>query len=219
MYKISIVIAVLLCSLRISSNVFAQQNTGMGKSVNLMYDAPEKAEDISPLLYGEKIPAVYLKDINGRDVDLYELVAKKPTIMVLYRGGWCPFCSLQLAGLQEAMPELKKMGYQLVAISTDMPEGLVASAKKEKLGYTLLSDANLSLSKQIGIAFKAPKAYEEMLQKTTGGKNTEKLLPVPSVFILNKMGEIQFEYINPNFKVRLSPYLLKAVAKAVVMEN
>ncbi len=182
------------------------------------YIIPEKPEDISPLLYGEKIPVATLTDMSGNNFDLNKAVADKPTVLVFYRGGWCPYCSVQLSGLQEALPELEKLGYQLIAISTDAPEGLIKSIEEEKFSYTLLSDADLNLSKQFGIAFKAPKGYWEMLPKTTGEKNVDLLLPVPSVFILDKAGIIQFEYINPNFKQRLSAELLKAVATTIKNE-
>lgn len=190
-------------------SVFVQ---AQGNSVSI---APEKPEDISPLLIGEKIPMAQLPDANGKMVDLNKAIASQPTVLVVYRGGWCPYCAKQLSGLQEALPELQQLGYQLIAISTDDPAGLAKSAAKEKLAYTLLSDADLSLSKQMGIAFKAPKAYWNMLPKTTGGKDTDLLLPVPSVFILDKKGVIQFEYINPDFKQRMDPVLLQAAAKAI----
>jgi len=176
---------------------------------------PEKAEDISPLLIGEKIPQVKLTDAIGHIFDLNKAVSAKPTILIFYRGGWCPYCNLQLSGLQEIEEELRKTGYQIIAVSTDKPDNLKESAEKEKLSYTLLSDADLNFAKQLGIAFKAPEAYRKMLVKTTAEKNTDMLLPVPSVFILNKNGEIRFEYIEPNFKERISPELLKAVASTL----
>lgn len=180
-----------------------------------MYMIPQNPEDISPLLIGESIPTVRLKDASGKEFDLNGAIASKPTILIFYRGGWCPYCSKQLSGLQELMPELEKIGYQLLAISTDSHEGLMQSASKEQLGYTLLSDADLKVSKKFGLAFKAPKGYWEMLPKTTGGMDKELLLPVPSVFILDKAGKIHYEYINPDFKQRLSPDLLKVVAATI----
>ncbi len=182
------------------------------------YMAPEKPEDISPLLVGEHIPMVMLRDASGKEFDLNRAVAEKPTVLVFYRGGWCPYCSKQLSGLQELMPELEKIGYQLLAVSTDSPEGLMQSASKEHLGYTLLSDADLKVSKQFGLAFKAPKSYWEMLPRMTGGMDKDLLLPVPSVFILDRSGKIQFEYINPDFRQRLSPELLKTVAQTIYKE-
>jgi len=177
---------------------------------------PQKAEDISPLLAGEKIPMAMLADQNGKKVDLNKLVAEKPTILIFYRGGWCPYCSKQLAGLEEIAADLNKIGYQLLAVSTDKPDGLMESAQKENLQYTLLSDADVSVAKKFGIAFKAPKGYWDLLPKSSGGKNIELLLPVPSVFILDRKGKINFEYINPDITQRLKPQLLKVVAETII---
>lgn len=176
---------------------------------------PERPEDISPLLIGEQIPEVKLVDAMAKTFDLNKAIASQPTILIFYRGGWCPYCNLELSGLQEIEGELRKTGYQIIAVSTDKPDNLKQSMEKGKLSYTLLSDADLNFSKQMGIAFKAPEAYHKMLFKTTDQKNTDMLLPVPSVFILNKKGEIRFEYIEPNFRERISPGLLKVVTSTL----
>lgn len=197
----------------------AQMQAQSGQSPAKMTLAiPEAPTDISPLLNGERIPEVTLRDQQGRTVDLKKIVAEKPSVLVFYRGGWCPFCVKQLSGLQEIKPFLDSKGYQIIAISTDSPESLKTSAGKEKLDYTLLSDADGSVAKQFGIAFKAPEKYLGLLAKSTAGQNVEGLLPVPSVFILNRQGVIRFEYINPDFKERISPALLKAVAESIYKE-
>lgn len=159
-----------------------------------------------------------LMDRQGKMVDLNKMTAEKPTILVFYRGGWCLYCSKQLSRLQEISGDLEAMGYQLIAISTDTPEGLNISMDKESLKYTLLSDDDLSVSKQFGIAFRAPKGYWDLLPRSTGGKDTDLLLPVPSVFILSRKGEINFEYINPDITKRLNPELLKIVAKTIIKD-
>ncbi len=213
-----LLVGMLFLSLLLSHVAKAQQDSMMKEKKmmeSLPFAFPQKPQDISPLLIGETIPTASLMDALGKKFDLNAAVAAKPTILIFYRGGWCPFCSKQLSGLQAIAPELEKQGYQLIAVSTDKPEGLMQSASKEKLSYTLLSDADLNLSKQFGIAFKAPKGYWEMLPKTTGGMNTDLLLPVPSVFILDRKGAIRFEYINPDFKQRLSAELLTAVTQSI----
>src|SRR5262245_9715985 len=85
---------------------------------------PLKPEDISPLLVGETIPVATLPDAQNKPTDLQALIAKKPTILVFYRGGWCPYCNKQLAGLQQIEKDLTDMGYQLIAVSTDSPDNL-----------------------------------------------------------------------------------------------
>ncbi len=175
-------------------------------------------QDISPLLIGESIPKAKLPAPDGSLQDLNALVAQKPTILVFYRGGWCPYCSKQLSGLQEIEQELAGMGYQTIAISTDSPENLQHTKDKGALTYQLLSDADLALAKKFGIAYKSPQSYDAFLPKTSGGKNPDKLLPVPSVFLLNQKGTILFEFINPDITQRLSPTLLKAVAASLRKE-
>ncbi len=202
-------IAVFLLIVGLSYSAVSQTDAKMSNSW------PEKAEDISPLLIGEKIPIMKLPDAKNILTDVNKLVAKEPTILVFYRGGWCPYCSLQLSGLQEIKQSLDEMGYHLVAVSTDSPENLAESMGKEKLEYTLLSDADLSVAKQFGIVYNAPENYHRFLAQTSGGKNTEMLLPVPSVFIVDKEGRIQFQYINPDYKQRMDADVLKSVAKVL----
>lgn len=196
----------------------AQTMSVASDTVKMTAGVPLKAEDVSPLLSGEKIPMLQLRRSSGEMFDLNKSVSETPTILVFYRGGWCPYCSKQLSGLQEIEKGLTGMGYQIIAISTDSPDNLNKTIDKEKIAYTLLSDADLYAAKRFGIAFKGPKNYDKFLPETSGGKNIDKLLPVPSVFILNKKGNILFEYINPNITQRLSAPLLKAAAAALRSE-
>lgn len=197
---------------------FAFICSSIGVNAQISTEIPTKPEDVSPLLIGENIPVIKVPDAMGKPFDLNSAIAQQPAILIFYRGGWCPWCNKQLSGLQEIAPELKKMGYQIIAMSTDSPDNLTASATKNKLEYTLLSDADLAVSKQFGLAYRAPAAYDKLLPVSSGGKNLDKLLPVPSVFIVSKKGNIRFEYINVDFKQRISPDLLKAAAQAVYNE-
>lgn len=184
-------------------------------TIKMTVGVPLRPQDISPLLAGEQIPILKLSKASGESFDLNRAVAQTPTILVFYRGGWCPYCNKQLSGLQQIEPELTKLGYQILAVSTDSPENLTKTLTKDKLSYTLLSDADLNAAKRFGIAFKGPKSYDGFLPAASGGKNVDKLLPVPSVFILDKKGKILFEYINPDITQRLSAPLLKAAAAAL----
>lgn len=213
----SMLLAVNTIALKATAQSYAVIK-GPGDTLNMIAGVPLKPEDISPLLAGENIPQVKVINAAGENFDLNAAVASKPTILIFYRGGWCPYCSKQLSGLQEIQQDLTTMGYQVLAISTDSPDNLKQSATKQSLTYTLLSDADLAVAKQFGIAFKSPKNYDKFLPETSGGKNVDKLLPVPSVFILNRKGNIRFEYINPVITQRLSPALLKAAATALYPE-
>ena len=57
---------------------------------------PSGPADIRPLLIGESIPPVVIPDANGNPYNLNSKLSEKPTILIFYRGGWCPFCNKQL---------------------------------------------------------------------------------------------------------------------------
>lgn len=101
------------------------------------------------------------------------------------------------------------MGYQIIAISPDSPEKLKGSVSKNKLTYSLYSDAGLSMTRAFGLAFRAPEKYSGMLSERSADKNPG-LLPVPGVFVVGTDGKILFEYINPNYNTRISSEMLKA---------
>ncbi|RUT70517.1 AhpC/TSA family protein [Flavobacterium cupreum] len=172
------------------------------------------ATDIAPLLIGEKIPNSTLKSSDNATVSLSELISKKKTVLVFYRGGWCPYCNLHLSALAEAEKQILDLGYQIVAVSPDSPENLKVTAEKDKVKYTLLSDADGTLIKEFGIAFEAPENYKSVINVHSNGMNTS-FLPVPSVFVVNTSGDILFEYVSPDFKQRINADLLVSVLKTL----
>ena len=106
--------------------------------------------------------------------------------------------------------KIVELGYQLIGISPDSPENLKMTDEKKQLDYSLYSDANGEFTKALGLAFKSPEKYSGMLCEVSDGRN-QGFLPVPSVFVVDQSGTILFEYINPNYKTRLSAKLLLAV--------
>ena len=171
-----------------------------------------KAENISPLLIGETVPDITIKTTASAEQSILSVLANKNTVMLFYRGGWCPYCNNQLAEIQDIENEILELGYQIIAISSDSPENLVITDTKNELNYQLYSDATGELVKAMGIAFTAQDKRKERLFNYSGGLN-EGFLPVPSVFITDTTGKIVFEYINPNYKTRMSSKLILAVLK------
>lgn len=178
-----------------------------------------EASEIEPLLIGAAAPEVSVQDETGKEISLRSITKGKNTVLVFYRGGWCPFCSTHLQGLAEAQEQLTKLGYQIVAISPDSPENLKTAEKKGDLGYALYSDPSLAAADAFGISFtldaktlKAYKGYGIDLAKTSGGANPDRL-PVPAVFLVGKDNSIRFAYVNPDYETRISSELLLAAAK------
>ncbi len=185
-------------------------------SINADAQLPERAEDISPILIGETIPDITIVNTDSKEVNITDLLKDQPTVLIFYRGGWCPYCNAHLSDIADIEQDIIAAGYRVIAISPDAPDKLNLTVDKKELKYTLLSDSEGKLSTAMGIAFKAPESKwkTNQLQKYSCGKNPG-FLPVPSVFVVNKKSEIQFEHINPNYRHRLDGKLLMAVLNAL----
>lgn len=171
---------------------------------------PGNPEDISPLLISEQIPDVNLQTLQGESISLTEKLSEKRSVLLFYRGGWCPYCNAHLSAVGESEEKILALGYQVIAISPDSPGKLRSTVEKEKLEYSLYSDASGKLMTVMGIAFKAPERYEKRLENYSDGQNPG-ILPVPSLFVVDTDGTIIFEYINPDYKHRISADLLMSV--------
>lgn len=184
----------------------------------------QRAEDVRPLQVGAPAPDAALRRPDGTPVDARTRYAAKPSVVVFYRGGWCPYCNTHLGKLATAEPELVKLGYQVLAVSPDAPEALQASLDKGGYKYQLLSDSDMALSKAFGLAFRVDdptvKKYEGFgidLAKASG--RDHHLLPVPAVYLVDQKGNIRFAHWNPDYKKRLDPNELLDAARRAAADS
>lgn len=110
------------------------------------------------------------------------------------------------------------MGFDIWFISIDSPEFLLESLDDPNIGYTLYSDSSLNATRAFGLAFQVDDelhkkylSYDIDLEKASG--ETHHVLPAPATYLIGTDGLINFAYINPDYKVRLHPDVLLAVAK------
>ncbi len=211
----------LVLSLFITGFVFAQSATV--DKVNMPTSTVRLAANqtqIQPLLLGSALPDAQVDRLDGSSVSLKQLTSRKPAVLVFYRGGWCPFCNLQLSSLQKITPQLKALGFTLYAISPDSAMTLREGSKDQTLDYELLSDARAQAMSALGIGYRVDdqmlatlKGYGIDIEKASG--HTHRALPVPAVWIVDKQGLLQFSYIHPDYKVRAPGEAILAVAKAI----
>lgn len=182
-------------------------------------DIHADASLVQPLLPGMKAPQFEVLTVTGEPQVFDPDNMEKPLVMSFFRGGWCPYCNLHLAEMRKAEQELKAMGFDIWFISIDQPSVLYDSLDQPDIGYTILSDSSLGATRGFGLAFQMPDDLVERylewdidLEAASG--ETHHVLPAPATFIIGTDGIIQFQYTNPDYKVRLHPSVLLAAAKA-----
>lgn len=188
----------------------SQSQSSGAKQVNPQHDRVwPAAEATKPLPKGEKIPAVEVRNANGNPVNLAELVRGKKTVLVFYRGGWCPYCNTHLADLARIQPQLAMNDIQIVAISPDSPETLAGYLEENRVPYALLSDNQHKAMTAFGIAFSVDKPTQDRLagfgiDLVGASGNETQALPVPSLFLVGPDGTIGYAHSNPDYSKRLN---------------
>lgn len=179
---------------------------------------PQGPNKINPSILGFQSKKLMALDDKSLPVNISKKISLKPTVLVFYRGGWCPYCNWHLGELQKIAHQVDKLGFQIIAISPDQPTIMKQHRDKTDLRIHTFSDSNLDCAKQFGIVFKVndqlfnkyKNQYGIDLEANTG--LSHHLLPVPSVFLMDTNGIVKFSYVNVDYKVRLdSKLLLEAI--------
>lgn len=165
-----------------------------------------------------------LLDAHRRPFDLKGLLARQPVILVFYRGGWCPYCNLELRAYQSALAEIEATGAALVAVSPEKPDDSLSTAEKNDLSFVVLSDVGGALADALGVRFDlsdAVRPYYEKAGLILPEKNGEDgwSLPAPSVFVVAKGGIIQAAFIEPDYRKRTDPAQALAALKQVAADQ
>ena len=152
-------------------------------------------------------PLFTLKDINGIVTSLKQTLNNSPAIIVFYRGGWCPFCHIQLKYYQDSINLFNKSGAQLIAISSEKPSHAAKTADKHQLSFPLLFDHGAEVAKAFSVAFRNPKATEERHEMVNvpldeWNDDSGKYLPIPGAFAIDTSGIIQHTFAKGHYRYR-----------------
>ncbi len=158
---------------------------------------------------GQHAPDFTLRDQTGRLVKLRELLAAGPVVLTFYRGGWCPYCTTQLAAYEKIRPEIEARGATLVAITPELPNRAFGTAQRHNLGYRLLSDDHSRVARDYGLAYKIPPPVAAELAQHIdlemyNGVGADEL-PLTATYVIASSGRVVFSYVDPDYRRRAEP--------------
>ena len=169
------------------------------------------------LKVGDHAPAIVLENAEGATVDVGTLLKKGPVIVTFYRGGWCPYCNLELKAYQDILPEIVAAGASLVAISPEKPDDTVSTAEKNALTFEVLSDVGQNVGRAFGLVYE----FTEELKRAYNGFNLdiptrngtpgEWALPVSATYVIDRNGSIVYAYTDADYRDRADPRDVLAV--------
>ena len=174
----------------------------------------------SALAVGDEMVQFALRNALGDIVYSQELLAKGPLLISFYRGGWCPYCNLELRALQERLPEIHAADATLVAISPETPDNSLSTREKNELAFPVLSDKDNDVAKAFGLVFSFSDELKDTYQKLNidlaaiNGTDVFEL-PMPASYVVAPNGIITYAFVEEDYSQRADPERLVRALKAI----
>ena len=173
------------------------------------------------LTLGSPLPDAKLLDSSGTPITFYESFGDGVTVVVFYRGAWCPYCNIALAAYQQhLLPELTRRGVALIAISPQTPDGSLSMEEKQSLTFTVLSDPGNTLATALGVLTgPSAEARETQLRVgldlTTVNADATTTLPMPTALIVDADHVLRWIDVHPDYSTRTEPSAILAALDAL----
>lgn len=168
---------------------------------------------------GDQAPGFDLPGINGSRVVVGDLLRQGPVVLTFYRGGWCPYCNLQLRAYQAALPHIAALGASLVAVSPQLPDNSLDTVEKNALTFDVLSDVGNAVARSYGLVYAPPaelrealRSNDKALSRINGDDSWE--LPVPATYVIGNDGRILLASLHVDYRTRLEPEAILAALRA-----
>jgi peroxiredoxin len=177
-------------------------------------DADQLALDyVSPLKLsvGDQAPLFQLPNAVNKIIALQDLLQGGPVVITFYRGNWCPYCNLVLNAYQRILPDIKALGANFIAISSQNPDSSLDMQAKHSLEFEVLSDSGNQVAKLFTtIIQNAVDAVDEAQKPGVDFysfyDDKSRDIPVPAVFIIDKDGKVVFaKSEGGDYRLRVEP--------------
>lgn len=170
------------------------------------------------LTVGDEAPDFELPSARGEPVRLSDKLKAGPVVLLWYRGGWCPYCNLQLKAMQAALPAFQELGAAVLAVSPETTDHAARTAEKTSAAFDLLSDAENRMARQYGLVYtmnaEVAAKIGEFVHLAEYNGNDRNEFPLAAAYVLSKDGIIRFAFVDADYRRRAEPAdLLEAVRK------
>ncbi|WP_457668513.1 peroxiredoxin-like family protein [Thiolapillus sp.] len=170
----------------------------------------ESALERQGLKSGDRAADFELPDHRGETRKLRDYLANSPVVLSFYRGGWCPYCNMELNALQKALPDIEQAGAVLLAVSPETPDHSLSTREKNELAFDILYDKGNLVANSYGLVFELPEVLRPIYDKLgidipgfNGDDSFE--IPVPATYIISQEGEILYHFIDADYTKRSEP--------------
>jgi peroxiredoxin len=208
----------------LSADVMKNLSTALSaselKTFKAQFESPASDSPFPPARVGQTAPQFTCTNQRGERVSVSDLISSgRHTVLVWYRGEWCPWCSLTLKTHNEHVAQYRALNAELYAITPTLPAVTAGTVQKMGLTFDVLSDVGNTAAKAYGTLNQLnedlTKVHQKMgvdFSKTYG--NETHTLPHPGTFIVEaKTGRIAFARVDHDYRKRAEPEEIIAALK------
>lgn len=172
---------------------------------------------------GDKAPDFTLPNAVGKEITLSELLQTGPVVITWYRGGWCPYCNIQLYDLSQLENKFETAGAQLVAISPEQPDSSLSTQEKQELDFHVLSDLHNKVAREYGIVFELTEPlkaiYGEHINLEAYNSDDSYELPLAVTYVVDQDRIVRWAFVDGDYKQRAEPKDILLAVRALDNEN
>lgn len=154
----------------------------------------------SQIVIGEPLASITLRNAAGAKVSS-DAWRGRPSILMFFRGNWCPLCMAQIKELAGRYREIEAMGVRTVLISPQPHENTVALARAHTVNFEFYTDEGNDAARALGIDH--PGGLPSGMQALGYERDTV----LPTVIITDARGIVVWAHETDNYRVRPEPDL------------
>jgi peroxiredoxin len=164
----------------------------------------------NPLVVGDPAPDFNLSDADGKPHQLGHYLFHGPVFVVFFRGGWCPYCTLTLRALEDIMPDIKRAGGSILAISPQKASRAALVRESNGVSFPILVDCKNKIASIFGVIGQARPITRRVYAKLGCNIPEENgdgdwALPRASEFLIDTDGIIRLAHVSPVSYERSEP--------------
>jgi peroxiredoxin len=146
---------------------------------------------------GAKLPEFFVTD-KGISVNSKEFIGK-PSVIIFYRGSWCPFCVAQIKEVVNSYQSAIHSGVKFILISPQADKVTRKLANKFDVPFLFLTDEKNTAAHQLGIVDK------NGLPLGIGDKSSDGDTVFPTVIVTNSDSTVVYCDQTENYRFRPEP--------------
>ncbi|MCU7845148.1 MAG: AhpC/TSA family protein [Candidatus Thiodiazotropha sp. (ex Monitilora ramsayi)] len=159
---------------------------------------------------GDRMPDFELPNQFGDRRRFSDYLSRSPVVLNIYRGGWCPYCNMEMKALHDTLPMIVSAGARLIGMAPETPDKAELTSLHHELEIDILSDQGNLVSERLGLVYELPEVLRPIYQSLgidipAYNGDLSFTLPIPATYIVRQDGVIAYAFINADYTQRMEP--------------